>query len=182
MERRPDPKNVRQAIAVSLAIAASLVLLVLPMYTEVKLMSGGPGQVSHSTLLETVGPSIFVPVAHPHSPDRFTSPAPRTCTDTSVCRDHCCSCGLRGRRLRKHRLVLRTSPGRRRSRPCCLGGSRGTLLARHFLTGLNRITLPPSARTFGTAAEAGPQTAKSRVILDQMWCPFGGLWSGNFFD
>lgn len=65
MERRPDPKNVRQAIAVSLAIAASLVLLVLPMYTEVKLMSGGPGQVSHSTLLETVGPSIFVPLLIP---------------------------------------------------------------------------------------------------------------------
>jgi hypothetical protein len=65
MERRPDPKNVRQVIAVSLTIAASLVLLIVPMYTKVELTEGAPGQVSHSTLLETVGPSIFVPLLIP---------------------------------------------------------------------------------------------------------------------
>jgi hypothetical protein len=40
MERRPEPKNVRQVSAVSLTIAASLVLLIAPMYTEVELTDG----------------------------------------------------------------------------------------------------------------------------------------------
>lgn len=65
MNRHPNRKNVRQALAVSLAIAASLILLVVPMYTEAKLAVGGPMQVSQSTLLETVGPSIFVPLLIP---------------------------------------------------------------------------------------------------------------------
>ncbi len=60
MKRRPDRKNVRQALAFSLAIAASLILLLVPVYTVAKLTAGGPMQVSQSTLLETVGPSIFV--------------------------------------------------------------------------------------------------------------------------
>lgn len=60
MKRRPDRKNVRQALAFSVAIAASSILLLVPIYTEAKLTAGGPTQVSQSTLLETVGPTIFV--------------------------------------------------------------------------------------------------------------------------
>ena len=65
MKRHLDSWNVRQVLAVSLAIIASLVLLLVPMYTQVKLTSGGQEQVSHPTLLETVGPSIFVPLLIP---------------------------------------------------------------------------------------------------------------------
>jgi hypothetical protein len=65
MKRHLDSRNVRQVPAVSLAIIASVVLLLVPMYTQVKLTSGEPGQVSHPTLLETVGPSIFVPLLIP---------------------------------------------------------------------------------------------------------------------
>jgi hypothetical protein len=65
MKRHLDSKNVRQVLAVSLAVVASLVLLVVPMYTQVNVTSGGPEQVSHPTLLETVGPSIFVPLLIP---------------------------------------------------------------------------------------------------------------------
>lgn len=65
MKRHLDSKNVRQVLALSLAIMASLVLLLVPMYTQVKLTSGGPEQVSHPTLVETVGPSIFVPLLIP---------------------------------------------------------------------------------------------------------------------
>lgn len=65
MNRHLDFWNVRQVLAVSLAIIASLVLLLVPMYTQVKLTSGGPEQVSHPTLLETAGPSIFVPLLIP---------------------------------------------------------------------------------------------------------------------
>jgi len=65
MKRHLDSWNVRQVLAVSLAIVASLVLLLIPMYTQVKLASGGPEQVSHPTLLQTVGPSIFVPLLIP---------------------------------------------------------------------------------------------------------------------
>lgn len=65
MKRRPDSRNVRQALAVSLAIGASLVLLLVPMYTEVKLSAGGPEHVGHPTVLETAGPSIFVPLLIP---------------------------------------------------------------------------------------------------------------------
>lgn len=65
MKRHPDSRNVRQALAVSLATVASLVLLLVPMDTQVKIMSGGPVQVSHPTLLETNGPSIFVPLLIP---------------------------------------------------------------------------------------------------------------------
>lgn len=65
MKRHLDSKNVRQVLALSLAIVASLVLLLVPMYTQVKLTSGGPEQVSHPTMVETVGPSIFVPLLIP---------------------------------------------------------------------------------------------------------------------
>jgi hypothetical protein len=65
MKHHLDSKNVRQLLAVSLAVVASLVLLVVPMYTQVNLTLGGPQQVSHPTLLETNGPSIFVPLLIP---------------------------------------------------------------------------------------------------------------------
>lgn len=65
MKRHLDSKNVRQVLALSLAIMASLVLLLVPMYTQVKLTSGGHEQVSHPTLVETVGPSILVPLLIP---------------------------------------------------------------------------------------------------------------------
>ena len=65
MKRHLDSRNVRQVLAVSLAIVASLVLLLVPMYTQVKVTSGAPAQVSHPTLLETSGPSIFVPLLIP---------------------------------------------------------------------------------------------------------------------
>lgn len=65
MKRHLDSWNVRQVLSVSLAIFASLVLLLVPMYTQVKLTSGGQEQVNHPTLLETVGPSIFVPLLIP---------------------------------------------------------------------------------------------------------------------
>lgn len=65
MNSRPDPKNVRQTFAVLLTIITSLVLLLVPLNTEVSLTNGGPEQVSHSTLLETVGISIFVPLLIP---------------------------------------------------------------------------------------------------------------------
>lgn len=65
MKRHHDSRNVRQVLAVSLAVAASLVLLLVPMSTQVKVLSDGPEQVSHATLLETAGPSIFVPLLIP---------------------------------------------------------------------------------------------------------------------
>jgi hypothetical protein len=46
-------------------MAASLVLLIVPMYTQVKVTSGGPEQVSHPTLLETNGPSVLVSLLIP---------------------------------------------------------------------------------------------------------------------
>ena len=65
MKRHLGSRNIRQVLAVLFAIMASLVLLLVPMYTQVKLTSGGPEQVSHTTLVETVGPSIFVPLLIP---------------------------------------------------------------------------------------------------------------------
>ncbi|PTT67714.1 hypothetical protein [Arthrobacter sp. HMWF013] len=65
MERWPDSKNARPAIAAWLAAAASVALLVLPVYTEVELSAGEPGQARHSTLLESVGPSLFLPLLIP---------------------------------------------------------------------------------------------------------------------
>jgi hypothetical protein len=65
MRRRSDPKSVRQIIAFSLTVAASLVLLLVPVYSTVKLTNDGPDQVTASTLLEIVGPYIFVPLLIP---------------------------------------------------------------------------------------------------------------------
>ncbi|MGY2747297.1 hypothetical protein ACVWZ8_004414 [Arthrobacter sp. UYCu723] len=65
MRRRLDPKSVRQIIAFSLTIAVALVFLLVPVYSEVKLINGGPDQVTTSTLLETVGPSVLVPLLIP---------------------------------------------------------------------------------------------------------------------
>jgi Kef-type K+ transport system membrane component KefB len=65
MKHHLESWNVRQVLAVSLALIASVVLLLVPMYTQVKLTSGGPEQVSHSTLLETVGWSIVMPLLIP---------------------------------------------------------------------------------------------------------------------
>jgi len=65
MERHRDSKNVSQVLAVSLAIIASLVLLLVPMYTQARMTSGGVEQVNHPTLLEVNGPSILVPLLIP---------------------------------------------------------------------------------------------------------------------
>jgi hypothetical protein len=65
MKHHLDSRNVRQVLALSLAIVASLVLLFVPMYTQAKVTSGGPEQVSHPTLLETNGPSVFVALLIP---------------------------------------------------------------------------------------------------------------------
>ncbi|MFF5790801.1 hypothetical protein ACFY5D_02015 [Paeniglutamicibacter sp. NPDC012692] len=65
MKRRYDRRLVLQAVAFTLAITASLVLLLIPGYTEVTQSSDGPEQVTTSTLLETVGPWIFVPLLIP---------------------------------------------------------------------------------------------------------------------
>jgi hypothetical protein len=60
MKHHLDSRNVRQVLAVSLAIVASLVLVIVPLYTQVKVTSGGPEQVSHPTLLDANVPSVFV--------------------------------------------------------------------------------------------------------------------------
>jgi hypothetical protein len=65
MKRHLDSRNVRQVLAVALAIVASVVLLLVPIYTQVKVTSGGPEQPTHPTLLEINGPSIFVPLLIP---------------------------------------------------------------------------------------------------------------------
>lgn len=65
MKRHLDSRNVRQVLAFALAIVASVVLLLVPFYTQVKVTSGGPEQVTHPTLLEINGPSIFVPLLIP---------------------------------------------------------------------------------------------------------------------
>lgn len=65
MKRRQESKNARQAFAASLAAAVSVALLVVPLYTEVELSAGGPGQTTYSTLLETVGPPVLLPLLIP---------------------------------------------------------------------------------------------------------------------
>lgn len=65
MKRRPDPKNLRQTVAVSLAIVTSLALLLIPTYARAKLTTGGIEQTRYLTLLEVVGPFVFVPLLIP---------------------------------------------------------------------------------------------------------------------
>lgn len=65
MRRHSDPVSVRQIIAFSLTIAAALALLLAPFHVEVHVTNGGPEQVTASTLLETEGPSILVPLLIP---------------------------------------------------------------------------------------------------------------------
>ena len=65
MKHRWDSRNARQVLALSLAIIASLLLLLAPLYTQIELKAGGPEGVSHPSLLETVGPSIFLPLLIP---------------------------------------------------------------------------------------------------------------------
>lgn len=65
MRRRSDAKSVRQIIAFSLTIAAAIALLLVPIYNTVKLTNDGPDEVAASTLLEIVGPYIFVPLLIP---------------------------------------------------------------------------------------------------------------------
>jgi cbb3-type cytochrome oxidase cytochrome c subunit len=62
MKQHTDRKHVLQVIAFTLTIAAALVVLLVPGYMEMRLTNDGPGQVKTSALLETVGPSIFVPL------------------------------------------------------------------------------------------------------------------------
>ncbi|MFJ6416222.1 hypothetical protein [Paeniglutamicibacter sp. NPDC091659] len=65
MKRHHDRKVVVQAVAFTLAITATLILLLIPGYTEVTQSSDGPEQVKNSTLLESMGPWIFVPLLIP---------------------------------------------------------------------------------------------------------------------
>ena len=65
MKYRSDPKSVRQILAFSLSIAASLVLLLVPVYSTATISKDGPDQVTASTLLEVVGSSIVVPLLIP---------------------------------------------------------------------------------------------------------------------
>jgi hypothetical protein len=65
MRRQSDPESVRQIIAFSLTIAAALVLLLAPFHVVVHLTNDGSEQISASTLLETEGPSILVPLLVP---------------------------------------------------------------------------------------------------------------------
>lgn len=65
MERHRDSRDIRQVLAISLAILASSVLLMVPMHTQAKVTAGGLEQVKHLTLLELVGPSILVPLLIP---------------------------------------------------------------------------------------------------------------------
>lgn len=65
MSRRSDAKSVGQIIAFSFTIAADIVLLLVPVYSTVKLTNDGPGEVAASTLFEIVGPYIFVPLLIP---------------------------------------------------------------------------------------------------------------------
>lgn len=65
MKHHLDSWNVRQFLSVSLAIVASVVLLLVPMYTQMRVTSRGPEEISHSTLLETNGPSVFVALLIP---------------------------------------------------------------------------------------------------------------------
>ncbi|MEV7133163.1 hypothetical protein AB0N24_09780 [Arthrobacter sp. NPDC093128] len=57
--------SIRQTIAFSLTIAVALVALLVPVYVNVKLTNDGPEQVTTSTLFETGGPSVFVPLLIP---------------------------------------------------------------------------------------------------------------------
>lgn len=65
MKRHRDSRDLRQVLAVSLAIVASSVLLVVPTYTQATVTAGGLEQVKHLTLLEINGPSILVPLVIP---------------------------------------------------------------------------------------------------------------------
>ena len=65
MRTSRDPKAVRQAIAFALTIAVGLVVLLVPLYSGAAVTNDGPVQVTASTLLETVGPSIVLPLLIP---------------------------------------------------------------------------------------------------------------------
>ena len=65
MKIRMDRKRILQGIAFALTIAAALVVLLAPGYTEMRLTNDGPAQIKALTLLEFLGPSIFVPVLIP---------------------------------------------------------------------------------------------------------------------
>ncbi|MDQ1595961.1 MAG: hypothetical protein QOH40_2517 [Arthrobacter pascens] len=65
MLRRSDPKNVRQIIAFSLTVAAAMMVLLVPLYSGVKVTNDGPEHVTTSTLLDIVGLPILVPLLIP---------------------------------------------------------------------------------------------------------------------
>lgn len=65
MKHDSDRKHVLQIVAFTLTISAALVVLLVPGYMEMRLTNDGPEQVKALTLLEAVGPSIFVPLLIP---------------------------------------------------------------------------------------------------------------------
>ena len=65
MERHRDSRDVRQVPAISLAIVASSMLLIVPVYAQAKVTAGGLEHVRHLTLLEVIGPSILAPLLIP---------------------------------------------------------------------------------------------------------------------
>lgn len=65
MKHDSDRNPVLQFVAFTLAIAAGLIILLVPGYTEVTRVNDGPEQVRTLTLLEAEGPSMFVPLLIP---------------------------------------------------------------------------------------------------------------------
>jgi len=70
MDRRPVSARVLQGVAFALAIAATLVVFFLPLYTSVSSVEGSgipgtPEVTEQLTLLAVNGPGIFVPLLIP---------------------------------------------------------------------------------------------------------------------
>ncbi|MFC5130623.1 hypothetical protein [Paeniglutamicibacter kerguelensis] len=62
LKRHHQRKYVLQVAAFAFAIAAALFLLLVPGYSEVSQSNDGPEQVRTSTLLETIGPGVLLPL------------------------------------------------------------------------------------------------------------------------
>ena len=78
MTRHDHRRNVLQILAFTLGIAAALILLLVPGYTEVTQTNDGQEKIKSSTLLETIGPWIlrplFIPVVLTGLPLLFRGP------------------------------------------------------------------------------------------------------------